>query len=84
MNYPGKVSLKGQITIPKKIRTKLGVAPGDFVLFTEEEGVVVLKKARVSPEEEFKKLVTTLDKKIKKLGITDEDIEDAIKWSRKK
>ncbi len=84
MNYPGKVSLKGQITIPKKIRNKLGVAPGDFVLFTEEKGAVVLKKARVSPEEEFNKLVATLDKKIKKLGITDQDIEDAIKWSRKK
>ncbi len=84
MNYPGKVSFKGQITIPKKIRNKLGVAPGDFVLFTEEKGSVVLKKARISPEEEFNKLVTTLDKKIKKLGITDQDIEDAIKWSRKK
>ncbi len=84
MNYPGKVSLKGQITIPKKIRNKLGLTPGDFVLFTEEEGAVVLKKARISPEEEFNKLVTTLDKKIKKLGITDQDIEDAIKWSRKK
>lgn len=84
MNYPSKVSLKGQITIPKKIRNKLGVAPGDFVLFTEEKGAVVLKKARISPEEEFSKLVTTLDKRIKKLGIIDQDIEDAIKWSRKK
>jgi len=84
MNYPGKVSLKGQITIPKKIRNKLGVAPGDFILFTEEKGVVVLKKARVSPEEEFDRLVTALDKKTKELGITDQDIEDAIKWSRKK
>ena len=80
MNYPGKVSLKGQITIPKKIRNKLGVAPGDFVLFTEEKGAVVLKKARISPEEEFNKLVTTLDKKIEKLGITDQDIEDAISF----
>ena len=84
MNRPGKVSFKGQITIPKEIRNKLGVTPGDFVLFAEEKGAVVLKKARISPEEEFNKLVTTLDKKIKKLGITDQDIEDAIKWSRKK
>ena len=84
MSYPCKVSFKGQVTIPKQVRNKLGVAPGDFVLFTEEKGGVVLKKARISPEEEFNKLVASLDKKVKKLGITDQDIEDAIKWARKK
>ena len=84
MSYPTRVSFKGQVTIPKKLRNKLGIAPGDFVLFEEKEGEVVLKKARLSAEEEFNKLVVALDKKAKKLGITDKDIEDAIKWARKK
>jgi len=43
-----------------------------------------LKKARISPEEEFNKLVAVLDKKVKQLGIKDKDIEDAVKWTRQK
>ncbi|MCD6317670.1 AbrB/MazE/SpoVT family DNA-binding domain-containing protein [Candidatus Aerophobetes bacterium] len=84
MSYPSKVSFKGQVTIPKQVRNKLKIAPGDFVLFEEKNEEVVLKKARLSPEEEFNKLVAVLDKKVKKLGITDKDIEDAIKWARQK
>jgi len=84
MGYPGKVSFKGQITIPKELREKLGIEPGDFVLFTEEGKKVVLKKAKISPEEEFNKLVSVLDKKVKQLGIKDKDIEDAVKWTRQK
>ncbi|MBE0478729.1 AbrB/MazE/SpoVT family DNA-binding domain-containing protein [Candidatus Aerophobetes bacterium] len=84
MRYPSKVSFKGQVTIPKEVREKLGIAPGDFILFAQEGERVVLKKARVSPEEEFNKLVSILDKKVKQLGITDKDIEDAVKWARQK
>jgi len=84
MGYPTRVSFKGQITIPKKVRNKLKIAPGDFVLFEEKKDEVVLKKAMLSPEEDFNKLVAVLDKKVKKLGITDKDIEDAIRWARQK
>jgi len=84
MGYPTRVSFKGQITIPKKIRDKLKIAPGDFVLFEEKKDGIVLKKAILSLEEDFNKLVSALDKKVKKLGITDKDIEDAIKWARQK
>jgi AbrB family looped-hinge helix DNA binding protein len=84
MSYPTRVSFKGQVTIPKKLRNKLGIAPGDFVLFEEKEEEVVLKKARLSAEEEFNKLIAALGKKVKKLGITDKDIEEAIEWARKR
>jgi len=84
MGYPTRVSFKGQITIPKKVRNKLKIAPGDFVLFEEKKDEVVLKKAIFSAEEEFNKLVAALDKKVKKLGVTDKDIEDAIRWARQK
>lgn len=40
-----KVTSKGQITIPKKVREKLGVHPGEDVGFEEKGGVVVMKKA---------------------------------------
>lgn len=42
----GKISEKGQITIPKKYREKFGLRPGDEVDFEEEDGKLVLKKEK--------------------------------------
>jgi AbrB family looped-hinge helix DNA binding protein len=41
------VTVKGQVTIPKPVRERLGVAPGDVVTFEiAEDGRVVICKAR--------------------------------------
>ena len=40
-----KVTSKGQVTIPKKIRERLGVQPGEDVGFEEKHGMVYIKKA---------------------------------------
>ena len=40
-----KITSKGQVTIPKKVREKLGVHPGEEVGFDEKEGVVFIRKA---------------------------------------
>ena len=40
-----KVTSKGQVTIPKKIRDSLGVSPGEGVGFEEKDGVMLIKKA---------------------------------------
>ena len=40
-----KVTSKGQVTIPKKVRDRLGVHPGEDVGFEEKEGVIVITKA---------------------------------------
>lgn len=39
-----KVTSKGQVTIPKEIRERLGVHPGENVGFEEKEGVLVIRK----------------------------------------
>jgi len=39
-----KVTSKGQVTIPKQVREKLGVHPGEEVGFEENEGVIFIKK----------------------------------------
>jgi AbrB family looped-hinge helix DNA binding protein len=39
-----KLTSKGQITIPKEVREKLGLAPGDRLEFIEEGGRFVLQK----------------------------------------
>jgi AbrB family looped-hinge helix DNA binding protein len=42
-----KLSSKGQITIPREIREKLGLEPGHLVAYLVRDGEVVLK--RVEP-----------------------------------
>ena len=39
-----KVTSKGQVTIPKRVREKLGVRPGEAVGFEEKDGVLVITK----------------------------------------
>ena len=39
-----KVTTKGQITIPKAVRDKLGLSPGERLLFKEENDEFVIKK----------------------------------------
>jgi len=39
-----RMTVKGQVTIPKTLREHLGLHPGDAVEFTEEPGGIRLKK----------------------------------------
>ncbi len=39
-----KVTGKGQITIPKEVRERMGIQPGDQLEFVETEGLYHLKK----------------------------------------
>jgi len=40
-----KVTSKGQITIPKRVREKLGLETGAGVAFEEKDGVFYIKKS---------------------------------------
>jgi len=40
-----KVTSKGQVTIPKEIRDKLGIRPGEGLAFEEKNGVFYIKKS---------------------------------------
>jgi AbrB family looped-hinge helix DNA binding protein len=42
----GKVGPKGQVVIPKEIRDRLGLHPGDEVVFVPEPGGVRVEPAR--------------------------------------
>ncbi len=45
-----RVTEKGQVTIPKEIRDRLGVGPGSEVDFVERDAGVVLEKREAVPE----------------------------------
>lgn len=45
-----KLTSKGQITIPKKVRDKMGVSTGEELQFEEKDGVFYIRKwVRKSP-----------------------------------
>lgn len=40
-----RVTEKGQVTIPKELRSRFGIRPGEEMAFREEDGHIVLEKA---------------------------------------
>lgn len=49
-----RVTSKGQITLPKEIRKRLGIGPGDEVEFLEGNGGYLLKKkVKASPFDKY-------------------------------
>jgi antitoxin PrlF len=54
MMATARVSSKGQITLPREVRKRLGIGPGDEVEFLEENGRYFLKKkVKVSPFDQY-------------------------------
>lgn len=48
-----RVSEKGQVTIPKKLRDRLGIRSGEELEFTEEHGrLVAIKRSERDPVDE--------------------------------
>jgi len=40
-----KVTAKGQVTIPKEVRDRLKIAPGDAIVYEfQEDGVLIVRK----------------------------------------
>ncbi len=66
-----RVTSKGQVTIPKEIREKLGIKKGDEIEFERrEEGYIIKKKSTDNPFERWRgKAETdkTVEERIKEL-----------------
>ena len=60
-----RVQAKGQVTIPKEIRKKLKVKPGDLVVFVETEAGVLVKPAEVFTEDTLRDEVTSVVRSIR-------------------
>lgn len=57
------LTVKGQVTIPKRVRDKLGLKPGDEVAFgVAGDGEVTIRKAKGKPKpSRFEKLLGRAD-----------------------
>jgi AbrB family looped-hinge helix DNA binding protein len=60
-----RVQEKGQVTIPRSIREKLNLKPGDLVIFQETESGIVLVPAAVVPKEDYRTGMTALVKTVR-------------------
>ncbi len=76
-----KVSSKGQTTIPKSVRDQLDLGEGDVVFWTVREGKAELRKA-AGPVEDFERLAARIAERFEEQGLTQEDVEEAIRWAR--
>ncbi len=74
-----KKTVKNQITLPKAIVRQLPQV--DYFDVSLREGEVVLRPVTVSAPGETLRAVRA---KIKALGLTERDVEDAIRWARKR
>lgn len=71
-----KKTVKGQITLPKRIvKSFEGV---DYFDVTAGEGKIILTPVDIRPS-----LLSQVREKMRCLGISERDIEDAVKWARK-
>jgi AbrB family looped-hinge helix DNA binding protein len=83
--YTTRITSKGQVTIPKAIRDRYGLEEGDYlVLEPRGEDLVVRKGRMVTSDEDFEALAARVAERFEDRGITREDIEDAVRWARKK
>ena len=46
MSKQSRITIKGQVTIPKDVRDALGLKPGDLVAFDRADGTVTVRKGK--------------------------------------
>jgi antitoxin PrlF len=71
-NMKATVSEKGQITIPKKLRDRLGIRPGQVLEWTENQGKLVGRKLNSADDDPLRRVYGIL----KIGGSTDEWIKE--------
>jgi len=75
-----RVSSKGQIVLPKRIRDKMGLREGDYLAVAElEEGLIIMGKSR---RDVFDALAEPIRREAEEQGITPDDVMDLIKKMR--
>lgn len=80
-----KMSPKGQLVVPQEIREMEEFQPGDrFVPLAIKEGVVFKKVEIPDVKLEFEKLSKEIEAQFKKQKIEQKDVEEAVRWARKR
>lgn len=78
-----RLSTKGQVVIPRKIRDALGLLAGETFLVMGEDDTFIFKRMVVPRPEEFRALAARSRKAARKAGLKKKDVEEAIKRARR-
>ena len=80
-----KMSPKGQLVVPRDIRIKEKFKPSDRFVAFEIKGGVLFKRVNIPDVKvEFESLSREISKQFKKREVNEKDVEEAIKWTRRK
>ena len=77
-----KLSSRGQVVIPEKLRKELGLKPGDEFAVTRVDDKLLFKKVEPMSVEEFDELLADIRREARKAGFKKKDLEDIIKQVR--
>ena len=78
------ISSRGQVVIPQSLRIKLNLQEGEKFVVIGENNTIVLKKVEMPSFKGFEKLLAKTREFAKSKGLKEEDLEEAVKNSRKK
>ncbi len=78
-----KMSSKGQIVIPKKLREMFGYHKGQIFAIIGNEDTLILKKVAVPSRDELERLFRLGEKFARRHGIKKEDVLEAIQEVRR-
>lgn len=78
------LSSRGQIVIPQGLREKLKLHEGEKFTIIEVGGILMLRRLKPITEREFDRLLRKTREHARKHGLTEKDMQDAIKKTRKK
>jgi len=80
-----KMSEKGQLVVPRRIREKEGFKNSDRFVAIDVKGGVIFKKVDIPKVTiEFDSLAKEVEARFKKQKIKKKNVEEAVKWAREK
>jgi len=78
-----RLSSKGQVVIPRKIRDALGLLAGETFLVMGEDDTFIFRRMAVPRPLEFRALAWRSRKAARKAGLKKKDVEKAIRRARR-
>lgn len=76
------INSRGQVVIPQNVRKRMGLTEGDALALTDTGGNLLMKRINTPSREdllmEWNNLVKIGNKRVRKLGIKEEDVDEII------
>lgn len=79
-----KIGERGQVVIPQSFRDDMSIHKGDKFMVLQRGDMLVLKKLCAPSTDDFDKMLKKTQAHAKKHGLTEKDLQDAIKRTRAK